>query len=468
MQRRPPAVPAVLATVAVLGAERLRDLRRSAGPSAAEPARRPATSEVDDRGRRRTGTVDELAADALADLEDYWSETFPEVFGAEFVPLAGRLLQRRPGRRRPGGVPATAWAAAPSRWRPRTTPSTAVAPVRPTPTRSPTTGRSSAELAEGYGEFIPALVMAHEFGHAVQARVGAPGPSIATETQADCLAGSWTRWVAEGNADRTPASGSRSSTSCSAATCCSATRWARAPRRSRRTAPTSTACRPSRRASTAGRRPAATTSGPTGSSPRAGSRPTRTSATRATPPYGELIGLVELSLPEFWDRAFTRGLPGDLHRARARGLRRHGAGLRRGATATSSTAPTADLVGFDERDLTREVIRRTSATSPSPRRCPSPTRSPPATSWGCRSTTRTPSGRRSASPAGTPRRSTTGASPASRSHPGTSTRACSSCSTYGDDPDVLGTADLTGFQLVDLFRGGFVEGASAPATSSDR
>jgi hypothetical protein len=30
---------------------------------------------------------------------------------------------------------------------------------------------------------------------------------------------------------------------------------------------------------------------------------------------------------------------------------------------------------------------------------------------------------------------------------------------YGDDPDVLGNADLTGFQLVDLFRGGFVEGA---------
>jgi hypothetical protein len=30
--------------------------------------------------------------------------------------------------------------------------------------------------------------------------------------------------------------------------------------------------------------------------------------------------------------------------------------------------------------------------------------------------------------------------------------------TYGDDDQVLGAADLTGFQLVDLFRGGFVEG----------
>jgi predicted metalloprotease len=43
--------------------------------------------------------------------------------------------------------------------------------------------------------------MAHEFGHAVQARVGSPQSSIATETQADCLAGTWTRWVADGNAE---------------------------------------------------------------------------------------------------------------------------------------------------------------------------------------------------------------------------------------------------------------------------
>jgi hypothetical protein len=30
--------------------------------------------------------------------------------------------------------------------------------------------------------------------------------------------------------------------------------------------------------------------------------------------------------------------------------------------------------------------------------------------------------------------------------------------TYGDAPEVLGTADLSGFQQVDLFRNGFVDG----------
>jgi hypothetical protein len=47
------------------------------------------------------------------------------------------------------------------------------------------------------------MVMAHEYGHAVQARTGSPDSSIATETQADCYAGAWTRWVADGNSQHT-------------------------------------------------------------------------------------------------------------------------------------------------------------------------------------------------------------------------------------------------------------------------
>ena len=52
--------------------------------------------------------------------------------------------------------------------------------------------------------------MAHEFGHAMQGRFGfaASGRSIQDETQADCFAGAWTGWVAEGKAEhvslRTP------------------------------------------------------------------------------------------------------------------------------------------------------------------------------------------------------------------------------------------------------------------------
>jgi predicted metalloprotease len=60
-----------------------------------------------------------------------------------------------------------------------------------------------AGLADTYGAFLPDMVMAHEYGHAVQARTGSPDSSIATETQADCYAGAWTRWVADGNSPHT-------------------------------------------------------------------------------------------------------------------------------------------------------------------------------------------------------------------------------------------------------------------------
>ena len=44
--------------------------------------------------------------------------------------------------------------------------------------------------------------MAHEFGHGMQNRFGyaASGRSIQDETQADCFAGAWSRWVADGKA----------------------------------------------------------------------------------------------------------------------------------------------------------------------------------------------------------------------------------------------------------------------------
>ena len=67
------------------------------------------------------------------------------------------------------------------------------------------------ELAADYGRFLVPVVMAHEFGHAMQGRFGfaASGRGIQDETQADCLAGAWTAWVAAGEAEhvslRTPA-----------------------------------------------------------------------------------------------------------------------------------------------------------------------------------------------------------------------------------------------------------------------
>jgi hypothetical protein len=61
------------------------------------------------------------------------------------------------------------------------------------------------------GELLPSLddisvvaVIAHELGHAVGFRLGVDGnaPSIVKEQQADCYAGNYFRWVAEGKSKR--------------------------------------------------------------------------------------------------------------------------------------------------------------------------------------------------------------------------------------------------------------------------
>jgi len=49
-----------------------------------------------------------------------------------------------------------------------------------------------------FGDFAVALVLAHEWGHAVQARAGVDGLTIMTELQADCFAGAWTAHIDAG------------------------------------------------------------------------------------------------------------------------------------------------------------------------------------------------------------------------------------------------------------------------------
>lgn len=58
------------------------------------------------------------------------------------------------------------------------------------------------ELHDDVGPFAVTLVLAHEWGHAVQDRTGnARRPSILRELQADCFAGSFTRATANGETD---------------------------------------------------------------------------------------------------------------------------------------------------------------------------------------------------------------------------------------------------------------------------
>ena len=152
--------------------------------------------------------IDRVARNALADLNGYWTEQFGPTFGQDFTPLAGGYYSVDPNNLDPAQYPNGQIGCGEP---PQAVENNAFYCDASTDYANGDAIQYDraflSELAfgtgggEGYGRFIPALVMAHEFGHAVQARAGYPfQASIAIETQADCFAGTWTKWVADGHA----------------------------------------------------------------------------------------------------------------------------------------------------------------------------------------------------------------------------------------------------------------------------
>jgi predicted metalloprotease len=144
--------------------------------------------------------IDRLSRNALTDLETFWQQAYPEFFGDEYQPLQGGYFSVDSTNIDPSAYPETGVGCAGEY-----IPPDAVA------------GNAFfyggcdiivydrallQTLSDQYGRFLGPVVMAHEFGHAMQFRFGGlDGPQIIVETQADCLAGAWTRWVVDGNAE---------------------------------------------------------------------------------------------------------------------------------------------------------------------------------------------------------------------------------------------------------------------------
>ena len=133
--------------------------------------------------------VDKTVRDAIKDIERYWSANFPELAGGRvFVPVKG------------GYHPYTRTEPPPSCGdeRPRYQPNAFYCPA----------GDFLAwdaevlmpRLSADYGPFLLGVVLAHEYGHAIQARLGVGDqPTIVLEQQADCYAGSWAADVRAGH-----------------------------------------------------------------------------------------------------------------------------------------------------------------------------------------------------------------------------------------------------------------------------
>jgi len=147
------------------------------------------------------GEIDTTARNALADINDYWSQTYPDLFDDDFEPLEGGYYSIDPDNFDPDDYPDDIGCLEGD---PENVANNAFY-CFPQPDGGGDNvvyDRTLLEsLAADYGRFLPALVMAHEFGHAVQGREPPPSElSIVYETQADCFAGAWTGWVAADNA----------------------------------------------------------------------------------------------------------------------------------------------------------------------------------------------------------------------------------------------------------------------------
>jgi predicted metalloprotease len=138
------------------------------------------------------GEIDRLAGTAISDIEQFWDIAYPESFDEDFASAkalisfdAGDFGTEFCGEDTYGLVNAAFCYS------------------------NRTIGWDRSELLpslmRAYGDIGVALVLAHEYGHAVarQAGMSKKGtPTLVSEQQADCLSGAYMRWVAEDNSPR--------------------------------------------------------------------------------------------------------------------------------------------------------------------------------------------------------------------------------------------------------------------------
>jgi len=147
---------------------------------------------TDARVEIRNGTgggVDRLAGNAIFDIQKFWTEQMPDTFSRRYEPVKAFY-----------SIDPDGSVTAPCTDHP--------ADIRGNAFYCP--GRDIVawdrrdlfpQLRERFTDFLVAMVLAHEWGHAIQKRTRLPSDrTIVVETQADCYAGAWTSYALKGGA----------------------------------------------------------------------------------------------------------------------------------------------------------------------------------------------------------------------------------------------------------------------------
>jgi predicted metalloprotease len=162
-------------------------------PVANTPSTPPAVIDSDaiDFGSNKPDRdYDDFLLATLSDLNTWWLVTYPQLYGDEWIPLQGAVYAAYPDR--PDDLPGCG------------EPRTSYQDVQEFVAfycglgdfivyDDGETGLL-AELADNFGAGTIAIVLAHEYGHAIQQRSGVLDrslPTVTSEQQADCFAGAW-------------------------------------------------------------------------------------------------------------------------------------------------------------------------------------------------------------------------------------------------------------------------------------
>ncbi len=164
-------------------------MRAVDGPTGLRPDAREQSREVADSDG---GKIDQIAGASVSDIEQYWEGAFGEAFPGTFKPVS-QLVSWDADDYEGTFCEEDTYGLVNAAFCPL---DSSIGWDR---------GVLLPALRRANGDMAITMVLAHEYGHSVQkqARVNKRGTSVlVAEQQADCLAGSYMRWVAEGNSPR--------------------------------------------------------------------------------------------------------------------------------------------------------------------------------------------------------------------------------------------------------------------------
>jgi predicted metalloprotease len=141
----------------------------------------PDTSSIKINGDA-SSPVNKLVIKAIADLENYWGKEMPELYQKDFEPITGGYYAVNPSTDEAPPCAQAASEVSGNAFYCSTKDVVAWDAEDLLPT-----------LQKKYGDFVIPVVMAHEWGHAVQARSNFTARTVTKELQADCFAGAWSK-----------------------------------------------------------------------------------------------------------------------------------------------------------------------------------------------------------------------------------------------------------------------------------